>query len=160
MVPLPVPVCLFHKRGHCTGFIHVCSTSHGCSAPEIRTTSYQGIIKLRGTWRFLARFYWDFLPKCSYVGRVWDISFFCWSDLTVALDLAVKPRWVCPLATGPRTAPADAPAPGQGEILECQTATRASRVLSYSKWFQWLQDVCSEMERLFKNHLDVENPPA
>lgn len=52
VVPLPVPVCLFCKGGHCTGFVHVCSTSHGCSAPEIRTTSYQCVIKLRGTWEF------------------------------------------------------------------------------------------------------------
>lgn len=63
------------------------------------------------------------------------------------------------MATGPRRAPADAPGPGQEEVLEHQTtATRASRVLSYSKWFQWLQDVWSEIKRLFKNHLDVENP--
>lgn len=55
----------------------------------------------------------------------------------VALDLAVKLGWVCSLATGPRTAPAGAPGAGQGAILECQTtATRASRVPSYSKWFQ------------------------
>lgn len=106
----------------------------------------------KGHGGFLIRLYWDFLDKCSYVGRVWGIYFFCWSDLTAALDLAVKPRQVCPLAPGP----GDAPGPGQEAVLECQTPTRTSRVPSYSKWFQWLQDVWSEMKRLLKNHLDGE----
>lgn len=68
-------MCLFCERGHCAGFIHVCSASHSCSAPEIITT-YQYIIKLRGAWVFLVRLFWDFLDKCSYVGRVWGIYFF------------------------------------------------------------------------------------
>lgn len=52
--------------------------------------------------------------------------------------------------------PGDAPGPGQEAVLECQTPTRASRIPSYSKWFQWLQDVWSEMKRLLKNRLDGE----
>lgn len=46
----------------------------------------------KGHGIFLVRLYWDLLDKCGYVGRVWGIYFFCWSDLTVELALTVKLR--------------------------------------------------------------------